>query len=526
MHSKFLFVLAVLGMLVVAGVGAAEPLAAGTLAQPGGSPVIPDKFLRRWDPVTFFFDAAGGPAQGGPEHHAERFVSMSPAHPGVYTWLDARTLQFRPAEPWPALSRFTFKTKQTTVSLITLMEAPTRTIPADREEGLDPVERITLTFAEPLDARALKRMVRIGLRPLPGIEDDQTRWLDQKDFELKVVERAQRRDPASYVLNLQRPIPSGQRVIVRLRLSVEDAAADSFKDVSFSTSESFRITGLGCAGLRLPIAPEGVRYAKDQAMACNEDQRRVQVEFSAPPRPLGPIDARNLVRFTPAVDGLTFRTAGRTLFIDGRFRADTLYRLSLTPIPLADARGRPLQVKAASEVYLHFPPKPKYLQWQVGHGIVERFGPQQLPLEGRGFGRVDMRIYPLDPMNRSFWPFPDQPVSVDEQAPPPAPGEEPAAHRQVDHHIDGDVLARQLRTLGSPPVSTIVKLPLRASGSAARFGVDLAPHLAAIAGRQQPGSYLVGIRRPTSPRSAAGCAYRLQTCLSPPSRKKMASSLR
>ncbi len=487
--------IAALAALAGGAAQAAEPLAAGTLVQPAGASVIPDKFLRRWDPVTFFFDAPSGPAQGGPEHQPERFVAMAPAHPGVYTWLDAKTLQFRPAEPWPALSRFTFRFKQKTYNLITLMEAPTRTIPADREEGLDPVERITLTFAEPLDPQALRRMVRIGLRPLPGIDDSQTRWLDQKDFELKVVERAQRRDPASYVLNLNRPIPSGQRVIVRLRLSVEDSAADSFKDVSFSTSESFRITGLGCAGQRLPIAPEGVRYAKDQALACNEDQRRVQVEFSAPPKALGPIEARNLLRFTPAVEGLSFQTAGRSLFVEGRFLADTLYRVSLTPIPLSDARGRPLQAKAASEIYLHFPPKPKYLQWQVGHGIVERLGPQQLPLEGRGFGRVDLRVFPLDPLNRSFWPFPDQPVSVDEQAAPPAPGEEPAAHTQIDHHIDGRALARHLRTLGSPPVSTIVKLPLRTTGSAARFGIDLAPHFASIAGKQQPGTYLVGIRR-------------------------------
>lgn len=491
----FLLLIALSALCTGTTTQAAEPLAAGTLVRPAGVSVIPDKFLRRWDPVTFFFDTATGPAQGGPENHPERFVSMTPAHPGAYTWLDARTLQLRPVEPWPALSRFNFSIKQKTYSLITLMEAPTHTIPADHEGGLEPVERITLTFAEPLDPQALRRMVRIGLRPLPGIDENQTRWLDQKDFELKVVERTQRRDPASYVLNLARPIPSGQRVIVRLRLSVEDSAAETFKDVSFSTSESFRITGLGCADLRLPITPEGVRYAKDQALACNADQRRVQVEFSAPPKALGPIEARNLLRFTPAVEGLSFQTAGRSLLVEGSFLADTLYRVSLTPVPLSDARGRPLQAKAASELYLHFPPKPKYLQWQVGHGIVERFGPQQLPLEGRGFGRVDLRVYPLDPLNRSFWPFPEKAVSINEQLPPPAPGEEPVAHARNDRHIDSAELTRHLRTLGSPPVSAIVKLPLRVSGSAARFGIDLAPHFAAISGKRQPGTYLVGIRR-------------------------------
>lgn len=466
----------------------------GTTAQPAGASVIPDKFLRRWDPVTFFFGAATGPERGGAESHPERFVTMSPAHPGAYTWLNAKTLQFRPAEPWPALSRFNFKFGARTTSLITLMEAPTRTIPSDRDEGLQPIERITLTFAEPLDPAALRQMLRIGVRPLPGIDDSQTRWLDQKDFELKVVERVQRRDPASYVVTFARPIPSGQRVIVRLRLSLEDSLAESFKDISFTTVESFRITEMGCTALRLPVTPQGVSYARDQALKCDADQRRMVVEFSAPPRKLGTIEARNLVRFTPAVEGLQFRTAGRELYVEGNFQADTLYRVSLMPVPLSDTRGRSLEAKAASEMYFHFPPKPKYLQWKAGHGIVERFGPQQLPLQGRGFGRADLRIYPIDPLNRSFWPFPDQPVAVDEQSAPPAPGEEPKRFTDINRNIGTSELASQLRTLGSPPVSTIVKLPLRASGSAADFGIDLEPHFAAISGKRQPGTYLVGLR--------------------------------
>lgn len=474
---------------------AADPSASGTLVQPPGVSVIPEKFLRRWDPVTFFFDSASGQAKGGPEHHPERFVSMTPAHPGVYTWMDAKTLQFRPAEPWPALSRFSFRIKQKNYDLITLMEIPTHTIPADREDGLDPIERIALTFAEPLDPKALRQMLRIGVRPLPGIDESQTRWLDQKDFDLKVIERMQRRDPASYVLTFGRPIPSGQRVIVRLRLSLEDTAADSFRDISFTTSESFRITNMGCAELRLPVTPEGVSYARDQALTCGADRRQVQVEFSAPPKELSPVEARNLVRFTPAVKDLAFQVAGRRLLVDGNFLTDTLYRVSVMPLELSDQRHRPLLSKAPSQLYLHFPPKPKYLQAQIGQAIVERFGPQQLPLSGRGFERVDLRVYPLDPLNRSFWPFPEQPVMTDEQSAPPAPGEEPPAFTAAGSQIDARGLVRQLRTLGSPPVSTIVKLPLRLAGSAARFGLDLEPHFAAISGKQQAGTYLVGVRK-------------------------------
>ena len=467
----------------------------GTLARPQGQVVIPDKFLRRWDAVTFFLDSADGPAKGGPEHHPEKYVSMTPAHPGVFTWLNARTLQFRPAEPWPALSRFSFRVKDNTYDLVTLMEVPTGTIPADREEGLDPVERISLTFAEPLDPSALRQMVRIGVRPLPGIDDSQTRWLDQRDFDLKVIERVQRRDPASYVLTLLRPIPSGQRVIVRLRLSLDDGASDSFKDISFTTSESFRIARLGCADLRLPITPEGVAYARDQALTCNADQRQVQVEFSADLKELSPVEARNLVRFTPAVKNLSFQVAGHTLLVDGSFQPGTLYRVTVMPMPLADSHGRPLLAKAPSQLYLNFPPKPRYLQVQGGHAIVERYGPQQLPLDGRGFERADVRVYPVDPLDRSFWPFPDQPVITDENSAPPAPGEEPASYTSPGGQISARGLAQQLRTLGSPPVSTLVKLPLRSTESAAHFGLDMAPHFAAIAGKQQPGTYLVGIRK-------------------------------
>ena len=494
-HSLAGFCLFIAALGASPAAHALPPALNGTLVQPPGASVIPDKFLRRWDPVTFFLDSASGPAKGGPEHNPERFVSLKPAHPGVYTWIDAKTLQFRPAEPWPALSRFSFRLKQKNYDLVTLMEVPTQTIPADREEGLDPIERITLTFAEPLDPKALRQMLRIGVRPLPGIDESQTRWLDQKDFELKVIERVQRRDPASYVLTFGRPIPSGQRVIVRLRLSLEDSTSDSFKDISFTTSESFRISNMGCAELRLPVTPEGVSYARDQALTCNADRRQVQVEFSAPPKEINPVEARNLVRFTPAVKDLTFQIAGRRLLVDGNFQTDTLYRVSVMPIALFDMRNRPLLSKAASQLYLYFPPKPKSLQSQLGQAIVERFGPQQLPLLGRGFERVDLRIYPLDPLNRSFWPFPEQPVQTEEQTAPPAPGEEPEAFSHVATQIDARGLTRQLRTLGSPPVSTIVKLPLRLTGSAARFGLDLEPHFAAIAGKHQPGTYLVGVRK-------------------------------
>ena len=116
--------------LSTGGVGAVETGPRGNAGDTGVR-VVPDRMLRRWDPVTVFFSADTGPKAGGPEDNAGRFVTIDPAQPGAYRWLDARTLQFRPAEPWPALSRFRVTpagSKATT--LATLLEAPTSTVPA------------------------------------------------------------------------------------------------------------------------------------------------------------------------------------------------------------------------------------------------------------------------------------------------------------------------------------------------------------------------------------------------------------
>src|SRR5207244_3346313 len=90
-----------------------------------GTVIVPDHFLRRWDPVTVFFAKDVGPAKGGPEDHTERLVTLSPPHPGAFTWLDARTLQFRPAEPWPPLARFAWAARETKARPTTLRAAPT-----------------------------------------------------------------------------------------------------------------------------------------------------------------------------------------------------------------------------------------------------------------------------------------------------------------------------------------------------------------------------------------------------------------
>lgn len=495
-------------VLVVLAVLAGLPLlGAKPAGKPGQPTIVPDRFLRRWDPVTVFYPQPTGPAKGGPQDKPEAFVRLTPSHPGAWTWLDARTLQFRPAEPWPPLQRFTMAAGGASASLDTLMSPPAKTQPSEGEEVADPVRTITLELPEPLDPQTLARMLTIEVRPLPGLgrgagslpaATAPLRTLTARDFTVKALDRKSRRDPAAYVVTLASPVPLGSHATLRFRLSLAEAGPEASLDLSFRTAEPFRVTAVGCQGPRLPVTPGGTRYGREEPLRCPAEAAQVSVHFSAPPAALGPIEARNLVRFEPAVPGLAFEVSGADLQISGGFQRETLYKVTLAPgaaSAIADGHGRKLDLRGASEVHLVFPRRESYLRWGASQGIVERFGPRMAPVEGRGDERVDLRVYRIDPLDRSFWPFPDSPVLVDESQRPPGPGEEPRPWSDPDRPIVQSELIRHLSALGSPPVSTILTLPLRREGSSARFGLDLGPHLDRISGQNAPGTYLVGLRR-------------------------------
>ncbi|MBI4350836.1 MAG: alpha-2-macroglobulin [Elusimicrobia bacterium] len=459
--------------------------------------VIPEHFLRRWDPVTIFFSQERGPKEGGPEDQPERFVTVDTDHPGSYRWLDGRTLQFQPSEPWPSLSRFIWTADKKTTALFTLMEAPVLTDPADLAEGLEQVKNITLTFAEPLDPGALAGMISLELRPLPGVGSAASRWLAKNDFTVKVVERRSRAEKASYVLTLKEPIPPGIRTNVHMRLALADQDTESFRDFSFSTAEPFRVVSLGTRRSGYPITPEGSHYTQEQAIRGDSSALDIVAEFSASPDLADDalvVTGRNLVRFSPAVAKLSYRLEGSRLIITGDFRRDTLYRVSLSPTPVRDQRGKQLEMKGASEVFVYFPRERSYVRLRAGQGIAERFGKQMIPVEGRGEERVDLRIYPLPPLDRSFWPFTGQPLETDDGSRPPGPGEEPMPFSAPDQSAGAGELARQISILGSPPVSALVPLPLKKEGGSASFGLDLTPHLARLSGHERPGAYLIGLR--------------------------------
>ncbi len=140
-----------------------------------------------------------------------------------------------------------------------------------------------------------------------------------------------------------------------------------------------------------------------------------------------------------------------------------------------------------------FAPGTPSLAWDATQGVVERLGPQMVPLRGHGYDRADLRLYPIDPLGRDFWPFPRGGLRTSDDRAPPLPGSEPLPYVEAGP-ISGDDMALRLLALGSPSVSELVDLPIRRGGVDAKFGIDIAPMLTRIAGAGQPGAYLLGLR--------------------------------
>lgn len=561
------------GFLLLVGLMVAGPLLAQDagseqiVRQPAGSIIVPDQFLRRWDPVTVFFSYDLGKPGGTAEDAPQRFVTMNPQQPGAWTWLNTRTLQFRPAIPWPPLSQFSFQVKVRQeqggepLLLSRLLDPTVSTDPANGSVGLEGLQRLTLVFSEPLDVNALAHMLDIAISPLPGLDAAQAQHLTTSDFDIKTIERTAPSDNATYIIEFHQPIPDGMHVAVSIGLSPVPGLTGTVEQLDFSTAAAFQATMMGCADQRVPLSIAGTVYDKSAALACgtnnsadqssydnsdsgqdqgnmnadqNSDQdsdqsspppaaqaqnttaknpavgvsdqaqnvqppaatapaRALVVEFSAPPAGIDPITARNLIRITPSVDNVQTSLNGSELDLTGDFKTSTLYQVTLTPVPLRDANNRPLTMNGNSAVWVYWPPEQDFISLSAGNGVVERYGPQMIPLSGRGYTQADVRIHAVDPLDRSFWPFPTSPVSTNDDDRPPAPGEQVKPFRDSGN-IDTPGLQAQLAQIGSPSVSTLATLPLTPLGPSAEFGFDLKDQFARISGRNNPGTYLIGVR--------------------------------
>ncbi|EHL99713.1 alpha-2-macroglobulin family protein [Acetobacteraceae bacterium AT-5844] len=469
---------------------ATQPAPLDITRRADGATLVPDRFLRRWDPVTVFFDSDQGPAQGGPEDHAERLVRMSPPVPGAWQWLGARALQFRPAEPWRPLQRVTFSAAGRDTTLVPLLPAPTQTQPAEGDEGVADLDTIALTFPGPVDMAALARLLTIELRPLPGTAGPGAQMLTEHDFTIRPMDRASRDAPATYRVVLNTPIPDGRVALLRLKLSDAPGLDDQAFELRLRSASPFILTDNFCGR-------DFTRETLDGVMRCLPDggstaRRGLMLRFSADPEAIDVLRARQALRITPPVDDLAVEARGRHWFVTGKFAADTAYTLEMDPAGVKDRRGRALASTPAPLRFSFVADRPS-LRWDAGQGLVERLGPQMLPLRGHGYDRADLRIHAIDPLGRDFWPFPQAGLETDDDAPPPLSGNEPAPWSGTEN-IRRNALVARIAALGSPSVSELVPLPISRGGTEAKFGLDIAPFLTRIAGARQPGAYLVGLR--------------------------------
>jgi alpha-2-macroglobulin len=449
------------------------------------SSLVPDRFLRGYDPITISYSRAAGPQSGGPADGPGEWLRVMPPVAGEYRWLDSRTIQFLPAVPWPALKEFRIQARDRTYTLLTMMVPPSNMNPAPGAAGLEPIGSFTLQFPAVLDAASLARMIRIEVRDLPGLTTDGAWWIAGPDLTVRSLERFSSATGAAYQVTPRTPIPYGKKAILHLRLSLDESVPDSIARYTFSTKPEFAVIGMGAGSVRLPVTSAGATYSVEQAVNCGTENLPLYLEFSEEISQVSLETLKRLVSFEPAVRNLTASPEGRRLALRFQCDREKPYRVTFSHQELTSSTGRSLTRFGRSSFYFFYSQAMPYIVWRAAEGIAERFGPQVLPMEGRGMGRIDLRIYRIDPESLNFWPFPAKAVTLDEASRPPMPGEEPEY---------GQDMVRQIQLLGSPDISKLFDLPISQQSGKTSFGIDLRQDLAARFGADSPGTYLVGYR--------------------------------
>jgi uncharacterized protein YfaS (alpha-2-macroglobulin family) len=472
------------------------------LQRADGARIVPEHFLRSWDPVTVFFESDTGPQSGGPEDAPERFVKMTPQVAGAWQWLGARALQFRPADPWKPLQAVEIEAAggaPAHARLLPLLPAPVSTNPADGADPIDELDHIVMTFADAIDLDALAKLLSIELRPAPGLSAAGGQFLNAQDFAILPLAPGKREAGRSYLVQLKNAVPDGRVAILRLKLSNAPGLDEPSFELRLQSAVPFTATGANCGrGLERANLDGLLRCAPatDDSSGDSSDssaaKRSISVAFSSKPDTLEITQARDALRISPPVDRLSVEADGPHLILSGRFLADTIYELNLAPGSIRDERKRPLEGPVFLQRFAFAAERP-HLAFDARQGIVERFGPQLIPMRGAGFDKVDLRIHAIDALSRDFWPFPADGVETDDAAEPPLPGNAPGKWSE-DKDADAAAIGARINALGSPAVSELAALPIQRGGAGAKFGLDLKPLFARIKGADQPGVYLVGMR--------------------------------
>ncbi len=477
-----------------------------------GDTIIPDRWLRTFDPITIFFDSSTGPVDPSTELNPERWVDMKPTHPGGWRWLNAKILQFSPSEPWPAYTSFLLRAGSAKATLQTLTAGPVRTVPEQNELDVPPVEMIKLVFASPIHSDKLTENIQIQLWNAPGTDGSPSRVLDKEHFSIKRSGPNVPEGEAEYLLTLNHPIPENVRA--RMVLNLVEPADDTARFVlDFTTVRQFSVlaVGSGETWLKAPLRPEE-DVALTEPLELSVNPPELSIRMSAPPEPTTPAGMWDFIHIHPTVANQQFVIQDRIIKVTGDFLPETTYRAVLRPSPLIkDNRGRSLAFGTSLsdpgakvnhiDFQFIFTQPDKILKWAGQDVIVERYGPKMLPLVGRGQHVADVRIYRINPLDRTLWPFPDEPVTTNPDTWSSRNYRESSDENYHDQTLYSSSweLQKTLETMGSHQVSDVVEMALKPMGDARTYGVDLANYLAQIDGTNAPGTYLAGVQALDTP---------------------------
>jgi hypothetical protein len=456
----------------------------------GEPKILPTAHLREYDPVTIFFDRDAVPGNVGPIEPSRQLVSITPSHPGEFIKIDDRTLEFRPTVPWEPLRRYRVASGRTSRELITLLPLPNAVHPASGSVDLDTVGRIGLEFSYKVNPQALSRLASFEVCALPGVDSRSCRTLRASEYSVREAVRSA--SEYVYWFTFNEPIGYGQRIRMNLKLAERADFRDAVRVYSFETRPVFAVESAGTLGQMLTLSAGGINYDARRAVRLGQE-RALVLEFSAPPADPGLSAVKNLVNIAPAPAKFGYRIEDKRIIIDLGIDQERLYKVTLNPVAIRDRAGRPLTNRRSNSFFVFLPTVTPSAQWERGFGIVERFGPQRFPIKTTGVSSLDFRVYRIDPLHSAFSRFPRSPVVVSESARPPGPGEEPGRLDSIPSWLQSaEMVGRHIMMLGSPHFSGVVDIG--EGGIDRAQNINLKPMFESVAGKDRPGTYLVGFR--------------------------------
>lgn len=456
----------------------------------GGITIVPERFLREYDPVTFFFQRGRAKDKVMVEEFASKHISMEPSHPGEFVWIDNKTLEFRPVVPWPPIEMFLITCDGTEKKLFTLLSPPVSISPSNRTTDLDEVKTVTMTFPFPVSTEKLKKLVNFEITPLPGIDRNTSIFYTSADYKIKAGEQNSSGN-VTYSFSFNNSVQLGFMVRTRIQLSDAEGLRNGLREYSFSTKPTFKLLKAGTRNSMLSISNEGSIYTADNAIDIT-DNMSIYVSFSSSLGQMSITDFKNLISFSPSPRKTDYQINDKHIEVNLEIDPDRMYKVTINPTTIKDEIGRVLSIEKSSTFYLYSRSESEYISWSKTNGILERYGPQHVPLSIKGIKSFDLRIYKIDPVSKVFWPFPRSPVIVNESSLPPGPGEEPEDEDSISHPLSNTDIATHIKMLGSPHYSEVISVDHEKT---AKFNtLDLREKFEQIAGKENAGAYLIGFR--------------------------------